>query len=44
MDRIRVNDILTALAQEAGVNTDSEGVDETLDDLTHTVAIALGIG
>ena len=43
MDRYRVNDVLTALAQEAGVDTDSEGVDETLDDLTHIVAAALGI-
>ena len=43
MDLYRVNDILTALAQEAGVDTDAEGVDETLNELTHIVADALGI-
>ena len=39
-----INDALTELAQRAGVDTNAEGVDETLDDLTHTVAAAFGVG
>lgn len=37
MDRYRVNDVLTALAAEMGVELD----DDTLNDLTHHVADAL---
>jgi methionine synthase I (cobalamin-dependent) len=43
MDRYELNDRLTAIAQDAGIDTDGEGVDETLNELTHIVADALGI-
>lgn len=39
MDLYRVNDVLTSLAAEAGVELD----DETLNDLTFHVADALGV-
>jgi hypothetical protein len=40
MNRYTINDRLTALAQEAGVDTSSLRADEVLNELTHTVADA----
>lgn len=37
LSRERVNDVLTQLAAEAGVDGSDEEFDEVLNDLTHTV-------
>lgn len=39
----RINDVLTSLAHEMGVNVTPKWEDDVLDDLTHTVAAAFGL-
>jgi len=41
LSRYDINDRLTAMAQDFGIDTADERFDDDLDDLTHIVAFAL---
>ncbi len=43
MDLLELNERIAAIARDAGIDTTAEGVDETIDDITHYVANKLGI-